>query len=173
MNVEVTTPEGYKEKKWGKKEGGEYIVDGYTFKGRNILKRAKEGLSEFLTKGLLSEINGTKFKVLDNQIKGSGLEKDIQIWEKSERGIGILKLYSPNKKTKEYTIMVNKHKESDIKFVTVLAEKVVKPLMDKYITEEDIILEKKKSINEEKEFKCETCGNFFSSTEGPRANSRP
>ena len=79
---------------------------------------------------------------------------------KSERGIAILKLYGPNKKTKEYTIMVNKHKESDIKFVTVLAERVVKPLMNKYITEENIILEKKESINEEKEFKCETCGDF-------------
>ena len=74
-------------------------------------------------KGLKSEVNGTKFQVLDNQFKGSGQEIDVQIVGKSERGIGILKLYGPNKKTKEYTIMVNKYKQSDVKFVTVLAEK--------------------------------------------------
>ena len=98
MNVEVTTPEGYKEKKWGKKEEGEYVVDGYTLKGKNILKKAKEDLCEFLKKGLESEVNGTKFKVLDRQEKGSGLEIDVRVVEKSEIGIGILKLYGPNKK---------------------------------------------------------------------------
>ena len=77
MNVEVDTPEGYKEKKWGKKEGGENIVDGYTFKGKNVLKNAKEGLDELLKKGLQSEVNGIKFKVLDRQMKGSGLEIDV------------------------------------------------------------------------------------------------
>ena len=100
MNVEVDTPEGYKEKKWGKKEGGEYIVDGYTFKGKNVLKKPKEGLSDFLTKGLQSEVNGIKFNVLDTKLKGSGLEIDVRIVEKLESGKGILKLYGPNKKPK-------------------------------------------------------------------------
>ena len=172
MNVEVTTPEGYKEKKWGKKEEGEYVVDGYTLKGKNILKKAKEDLCEFLKKGLESEVNGTKFKVLDRQEKGSGLEIDVRVVEKSEIGIGILKLYGPNKKSKEYTVMVNKHKDSSIKFVTILAEKIVKPLINQIIKGEVMIIEKEKSTREESDFKCETCGKVFVSTKGLKGHKK-
>ena len=135
-------------------------------KGKNILKKPKEGLSEILKKGLESEINGTEFKVLDRQEKGSGLELDVQIVEKSERGIGILKLYGPNKKSKEYTVMINKHKDRSIKFVTVLAEKIVKPLINQFIKGENMTIEKKKSLREENELKCETCGKVFISSKG-------
>ena len=49
---------------------------------KNVLKKANEGLGEFLKKGLQSEVNGIKFKVMDRQIKGSGLEIDVQILDK-------------------------------------------------------------------------------------------
>ena len=160
--------EGYKVKKWGKKEGGTYIVDGYTFKGKKRLKKAKEGLSELLVKGLQSEVNGTKFKVLDTQVKGSGLEIDVKIEGKSERGIGILKLYGPNKKSKEYTIMVNKHRDSDVKFVTLLAERIVKPLINQYLEGQDVIPEKVQILKEAStsKLKCKKCDKRFSTLPG-------
>ena len=171
MNIEVVTPEGYKEKIWGKKEGGENIVDGYTFKGKNVLKKAKEGLDELLKKGLQSDVNGIKFKVMDRKIKGSGLEIDVKIEDRSERGIGILKLYGPNKKSKEYTVMVNKHKDSDVKFVTVLAEKVVKPLINQYIEGEEMILGNRTSTKKANKFNCEVCGKTFNSIKGLKGHS--
>ena len=39
--------------------------------------------------------------------------------------MAVLKLYGPNKRN-ENSVLVTKSKESDIKFVTILAEKVVK-----------------------------------------------
>ena len=165
-NNTSTNEKVYKEKKWGKKEGGDYIVDGVTFKGKNKLKRAKEGLSDMLIKGLQSEVNGTKFKVLDTQLKGSGLEIDVRIEGKSESGIGILKLYGPNKKSKEYTIMVNKHRDSDIKFVTVLADKIVKPLINRFTEGQEEISEKEILLEEDKKFRCEICEKAFETAQG-------
>ena len=62
----------FEEKKWGKEDGGKFIIDGYTFKGKQAFKKAKEGLADFLKKGLQSEVEGLKFKVLDTRIKGAG-----------------------------------------------------------------------------------------------------
>ena len=36
----------FKESTWGKKVDGEYVIDGYKFRGRQPFKRAKEGLEQ-------------------------------------------------------------------------------------------------------------------------------
>ena len=67
--IDVQTPTEYTEKKWGKKNSGEFIIDGFTFKGKHSFKKAKEGLEVLLKKGVQGEVNGIKFKVLDTKIK--------------------------------------------------------------------------------------------------------
>ena len=142
-NIDVNLFEdlnAYKESTWGKKVEGEYVIDGYKFKGRQPFKNTKEKLEGFLKRGLQSEINGFNFKVLDTRIKGVELEIEIQMSEKSKsgvdsRGVAMVKLYGPNKK-KVNTVTITKSKESDIKFVSILALKIIKPLRDNYLSAE-------------------------------------
>ena len=117
--------EYYKEKKWGGNEGGEYITDGYVVRGKCIFNKALEGLKEILKKGFDRDINGIKYKALDIRKKGAGLEMDIEVFDKDIRGVAILKLYGPNSK-KENVVTVTKSRESDSKYVQILAEQVVK-----------------------------------------------
>ena len=135
------TPTVYKEKKWGKEECGEYITDGFVFRGKQDFNKALEGLKEVMKKGAKNEIGGIKFKVLDARKKGAGLEIDVEMVENGNRGVGVLKLYGPNAK-KENVVTVTKSKESDNKYVTILAEKVIKPLMKKYLLQNELEVEK-------------------------------
>ena len=41
----------YKEKIWGKDEGGEQVTDGYVFRGKRTFKKAREGLESTFQKG--------------------------------------------------------------------------------------------------------------------------
>ena len=122
-------PSQYEEHKWGKTIDGEYIIDGYTFKGKQAFKKAKVGLGELLKKGKQSDVNGTQYRVLDTRIKGEGLEIEMEITDNGSRGVAVLKLYGPSKKSKEYNVMVTKSKESGHEYVVILAEKIAKPLI--------------------------------------------
>ena len=90
-------PSQYKEKKWGKTEDGEYIIDGFTFRGKKPFAKVVVGLRELFKKGIEREIDEyediSKVKALDVREKGNGLEMDIEITEKDGRGVAILKLY--------------------------------------------------------------------------------
>ena len=136
-------PTEYKEKKWGKDDNGEYITDGYVFRGKWLFNKALEGLKTVMKKGAENEHDGIKFKALDFRQKGPELEIDVEIVEGSVRDVGVLKLYGPNKKKESVT----KSKESDNKFVKILAEKLIKPLMKKYL-EADSDIEHKIEGNE-------------------------
>ena len=123
-------PSQYKEKKWGKTEDGEYIVDGFTFRGKRSFAKVVEGLNKFFKKGIEHDIVGyeeiNKVKALDVKEKGNGLEIDVEITEKNGRGVAVLKLYGPNTR-KENVVMVTKSKQSDSKYVTILANGFIKP----------------------------------------------
>ena len=58
---------------------------------------------------------------------------EIEITENDNRCIAVLKLYGPSKK-KEYVAMVTKSKQSDSKFVTILAKLVIEPLIKKFVS---------------------------------------
>ena len=112
---------------WGKKVDGVFIIDGYKFRGREPFKRAKEGLQNLMVRGSQGEVGGLEYKVLDTRDKGVEREIDVQVSENAKkgvdnRGVAVLKLYGPNKR-KENSVLVTKYKESDIKFVSILAEK--------------------------------------------------
>jgi hypothetical protein len=40
----------FKEKIWGKTIDGEYVIDGYAFRGKKVFKRALEGIKVFMKK---------------------------------------------------------------------------------------------------------------------------
>ena len=62
---ENESPVKYKEKKWGKEEGGEFITDGFVFRGGQAFKTVLDELKGTLKKGLQQEIGEIQFKALD------------------------------------------------------------------------------------------------------------
>ena len=122
----------YKEKTWGKNEGGENITNGYCFRGKGSFGKVVEGLKTTLKRGESKDVDGTEIKVLDARKNGVELEIEVEILNKGNRGVAVIKLYGPNKK-KESVVMVTKSKESDAKYVTILAEQVIKPLMSRIL----------------------------------------
>ena len=162
----------YKESNWGKKVDGEYIIDGYKYKGRQAFKSTREKLEYLLQRGKQSEINGVSYTVLDTRIKGVELEVEIGISESKKapdsRGVAMVKLYGPNKR-KENTVTVTKSKESDIKFVKILALKIIKPLIDNILSTEstEVIAGDKRS---NQGFKCKICDKSFVSEPGMKGH---
>ena len=167
------TPTEYTEKIWGKDEGGEHIIDGFVFTGKRVFKKAVDGLKEVMKKGAQNEICETKFKVLDARQKGAGLEIEVELVDKGSRGVGVVKLYGPNTR-KEYVVTVTKSKGSENKYVTLLAENIVKPLMTKFLSgDDDFNLEKdviQKTYSAKKNtktlFKCQFCEKVLKSPAG-------
>ena len=137
----------YKEKNWGKDQNGEYTIDGYTFKGKRAFRKALEGLKAKLTKGVVDEVNGIQIKVLDSRKNGTAQDIEIECVKNSNRGIAVLKLYGPSSKKKQNVVMVTKSKESDSKYVTMLAQSVIKPLIDKFLGGTDKKPYDKKTVN--------------------------
>ena len=129
-------PSVFKEKKWGKDVNGVNIIDGFVYRGNRVFGKVVEEFKELMKKGYQSDINGIDVKVLDSRMNGNGNEIDIEIVEKGNRGIAVLKLYGPSLKKDKNVVMINKNKESDAKYVTILAEKVIKPLMKTFLDEE-------------------------------------
>ena len=158
-NTDVTSQ--YKEKQWGKDENGLKVVDGYSFRGKQSFLKVVEGFRNILKRGKENDFNGTKFKALDIRKQGNGLEIDIEIKDKSDRGKAVIKLYGPSSKKKESVVMVTKYKESDSKYVTKLTDNVLKPMMQKMLNQVETRMSLKKSVStkvkKQKVLKCPFC----------------
>ena len=50
--------DAFKVKKWGKEEEGEYITDGYSFRGKTAFQKALEGFKNMMKKGVIEDVNG-------------------------------------------------------------------------------------------------------------------
>ena len=154
---------GYKEETWGKKVDGEDIIDGYKFRGRQPFLKARENIEKMMVRDAKFDVGNTKCKVLDVREKGIELEMDVEMIgkEKGNRGVAVIKLYGPNKK-KENVVLVTKYKQSDIKFVTLMAENVIKPLIKKFLdVEKEETADTSGNAN-----KCEYCENTFNTIRG-------
>ena len=161
----------YKVSTWGKKVDGISIIDGYKFRGRQQFRRAREGLEKLLVKGYKGEVDGLKFEVLDARNKGIEIELDVQVSKNTKkgvdsRGVAVLKLYGPNKR-KENSVLVTKNKESDIKFVMIISEKIVEPLL-KSILAVDEKLPENKITNA---LYCEICEKAFNTMKGLKGHN--
>ena len=104
------------------------------------------------------EISGIKLALVskNKDEKGTGQNFLISVEKTGEKGKAMLKTWDKNTK-KEYKMVVLKAKESDLKYVRMLAG-VIKILLDKNISGEG--WSEMKSVNK---VKCETCGKLFSS----------
>ena len=161
----------YKEETWGKKIEGEDIIDGYKFKGKQAFRKAREELEKLMIRDSYYMIGNFVIKILDARSKGIELEADIEIKEngKDNRGLAVVKLYGPNKR-KENTVTITKHKRSDIQFVTIMAEKVMKPLLKKIIDEPGFSKEAIETEREDKPFKCQNCEKAFKTRQGMKTH---
>ena len=150
----------YKEKKWGKTEGGEYLIDGYTFKGKRPLDKVLIEIKTILKRGVENQVGNIKFKALDVRESGTALEIPLQVEEAdgTGRGIAMVKLYEPSSKKKMNNIMVSKHKDYGIQFVVVVAERVIKPLIKSILFDERKV---PTSVNT-----CTICGKICSTPGG-------
>jgi len=60
---------------------------------------------------------------LDSRIQGAGLEIDVEIMNKNQRGNAILKIYGPKENDKkDNTVTITKSKKSDAKFNLKIGE---------------------------------------------------
>ena len=122
----------YSEKIWTNNEGK---IDGYVFKGKRSFSKALVGLKSILQKGQVQEIGKVKYKALDTRLQGEGLVIDVQVESNKNRGNAVLKIYGPKENTKkENSVTISKSKESDSKFIVLLGEKVIKPLMNQFLS---------------------------------------
>ena len=68
---------------------------------------------------------------MDTRKMPHGIEYDIECVKNKEKGISVLKIYGPNPK-KGCTVMINKSREYENKFVSLLADDIIKFLLDNY-----------------------------------------
>ena len=163
------SPTEYDESTWGKKVEGQFVIDGFKFKGKQSFRKTKEDLEKLMKRGVKGEINGSEFKILDARLKGIELEVDLQIIENKNgietTGVGIIKLYGPNKR-KENSITVTKSKRSDIKYVKIIAEKIIRPLIKKSLAVQNV---EEKTIKQESII-CEFCDKSFRTVKGMKGH---
>ena len=150
----------FKEKKWGKDIEGEHVIDGYVFRGKLRFKKAVEGLKGAMVKGAFGEYNGVKYNVKDARKKGTGIEAEIEVDTKkiSERGFAVMEMMGPNNR-KEHVVMITKSKASEAKFVIILSEEIVKPMMVDFMNDKDIsAMDKEEKIDRKVSLiKCSQC----------------
>ena len=159
----------YSEKVWTRADGQ---IDGYVFKGKRSFAPALEGLKGIMQKGKINEVENVKFKPLDVNLRGVGLEIVVEVSANKTKGQAMLKVYGPKEDLKkENSVTITKIKESDSKFVLILAEKVIKPLMDGFLSGERKIAESfqntaKSASIKGKKFKCSFCDKLCKSSSG-------
>ena len=118
---------GYEEHRWPKEHS-----TGYSYKGKKkVFLKAVETLRILMKKGHEKAIEKVTFKVLDSRKTTNGNEYDIEVCKDKERGVAVLKVFGPTKK-KGATLMINKSKKYEVKFVEILAIDVVKQLLDRF-----------------------------------------
>ena len=141
---------------------------GFTFKSKKQdFIRASDNIKlnfQNSAKGSLKQMDNVAFRIMDCRKRDSGPEMDIELIKNKDRGVAVLKFYGPNSKTGECTIMINKSKRHDVKFVKILAEEVIKYLVDTFISGEGWgSIFRKINVQDIKQFSCIQCKKVFTS----------
>ena len=102
-----------------------------TFKGKtrsfvNAVIKAKE----ILKKGATKELDDTKAKVMDVKNKSISTEIVIEATDKKGRGNATVEIFGPNNKSKQCSVVIKKLKNHKDRYVNVVAQKVLKPLLN-------------------------------------------
>ena len=126
---DITDELVYDEHQWPKEN-----PNGYSFKGKKrIFLKVVENFKVLMKKGNEKVLGNVSFKVLDSRKVPHGMEHEVELSKDKERGVAILKIFGPSAK-KGCTLMINKSKKFDVKFVEILAFEVVKQLLDRFGT---------------------------------------
>ena len=83
-------------------------------------------------------INDNEITIKDYRIQKFGVEIDVEVKTKKQRGFSLIKIWGPSEAKKRCTLMVSKTKISEEKFATILSRKVIKPIIDYHIKGGDI-----------------------------------
>ena len=65
----------YREETWGKNVEGEYVTDGFKFRGKQPFKKAKEELENLFVRGAQFEVGNIQLKILDSRDRG--IEREV------------------------------------------------------------------------------------------------
>ena len=153
----------YDENRWPKEN-----PTGYSFKGKKrLFLKVVENFKVLMAKRGGEKILGNVgFTVLDSRKVPHGTEYEVEMTKNKERGVAILKIFGPNPK-KGATLMTNKSKRYDIKFVDILTFDIVKQIIDRYGHGEGWIelLKVKPKVTKKDDSKkshyCHFCNNSF------------
>ena len=133
VNEEAEATFAHDEKCWNK-EDDEPV--GYTYKGKkNVFVKAVENITITLKKGVQKQMKKLQFKILNARKSKNGTDMDVELTRDTDRGIAVLKVFGPNTR-KECTLMIDKAKKHEAKFVKMLAEVVIRPMLDAFISGE-------------------------------------
>ena len=131
--IDITMEEGgeengYDEHKWPSEDPS--VI---TFKGKKKgFVKAVDGIKRIMKKGTEKVMENIQFKVVDSSKIPHGNEYEIQVVKDKEKGLAKIKIYGPNNK-KGSSIVVNKAKNQDLKFVSVIGIEIIKQLLDKFL----------------------------------------
>ena len=159
-DIKEEADQQYEVNYWRKEEE---VPTGFTFKSKKkIFVKAVDNIKIKLKKGVEFVIDDLKIKILDRRNGQNGAEIDIEIVDKKDRGQAVLKIFGPNSR-KECTLMINKSKKHDAKFVKILAVHIIKRLVDNFISGQswNDFFEKKGLQAFKKPKSCESCGKGF------------
>ena len=93
---------------------------GYSYKGKKkLFIKAVESLKIVMKKGNQKVIDDVTFKILDSRKKSNEIEYDIEVCKDNERGVAAMKIFGPKEK-KGCTILLNKSKKYDVKYLNIL-----------------------------------------------------
>ena len=166
----------YKEKTW---------PAGHSFKSKS--KAFGASLKYFgvlLKRRKIQMIEDVKFRTLSHEIRSGAIEIELEIIDtkfkdpdkpfekpKKIKGMAKIKIWAPNPKNpkkKEFTVMVEKHSEHDKKFVKILALKVVKPILDSFLTGEGPVKLLNTTFDNTKihDYNCDMCHMRFDKDKG-------
>ena len=110
-------------------------------------------------------------------MQGEGLVIDVQVESNKNRGNAVLKIYGPKENTKkENSVTISKSKESDSKFIVLLAEKVIKPLMNQFLSQDLEVLNVRSEKNKDntdidsRQYTCSFCEKACKTTQGLKSH---
>ena len=156
----------YDENRWPKEN-----PTGYSFKGKKrlFLKVVENFKVLMARRGGEKILGNVSFTVLDSRKVPHGTEYEVEMTKNKERGVAILKIFGPNPK-KGATLMTNKSKRYDIKFVDILTFDIVKQLLDRFgsgsgdgwIGLLKVVPKTVKKDDQKKSHYCHFCNNGFS-----------
>ena len=76
----------YEESTWGKNVDGQFVIDGFKFKGKQPFRKAKEDLKKLMERVVKGGIGGYTFIIKDSRLKGIELEVDLEVTKFTKNG---------------------------------------------------------------------------------------